>query len=122
VEEQQNRNDNFALQKFENIVFMWMVVAMTISGVILAGLQLLASFKLTKLGIIENTSVGKISFSHNSVAVQSSIVGVIILVISFGFFIVFVHDIYKITQVTEEVSSGAKTDSISNNVGQGQKK
>jgi hypothetical protein len=50
VEEQQNRDSNLVLQKSENVVLMWMVVAITISGVILAGLQLYASFELAKKG------------------------------------------------------------------------
>src|SRR4051812_14420660 len=48
IEEQIDRDETFELQKFENIVLLWMVVAITLAGVGLAGLQLLGSYQLAK--------------------------------------------------------------------------
>jgi hypothetical protein len=100
VEEQQNRDSNLVLQKSENVVLMWMVVVITISGVILAGLQLYASFELAKKGKSAFLTGNEITVNKDSVVIQSSVIGVIILSISFAFFMVFVVKVYKIEEMT----------------------
>ena len=99
ADEQYNRNENLAFQMSENVVLMWMVVAITVSGVTLAGLQLYASFKLASVGKGTLAEGGTLKLENGKVVVQSSIVGVIILAISFAFFMVFVRDVYSITEV-----------------------
>ena len=61
-EEQVIRNENFVFQRYENTIIMLMVVSITISGVILAGLQLFASYKLA--------SVGKATFADAAVTTR----------------------------------------------------
>ncbi len=96
-EEQVIRNENFVFQRYENTIIMLMVVSITISGVILAGLQLLASYRLASLGKDVLSETSEVNLSFNRMAVRSSVVGVIILAISFAFFLVFVLYVYTFT-------------------------
>jgi len=96
-EEQVIRNENFVFQRYENTIIMLMVVSITISGVILAGLQLFASYKLASVGKATFADAGEVTIDSHSLAVKSSVVGVIILAILFGFFLVFVLYVYTFT-------------------------
>jgi len=96
-EEQVIRNENFVFQRYENTIIMLMVVSITISGVILAGLQLLASYRLASAGKSAFEQAGEVTLGTHSMAVKSSVVGVIILAISFAFFLVFVIYVYTFT-------------------------
>jgi uncharacterized protein YneF (UPF0154 family) len=96
VDEEIIRRDNFVFQRHENVALLVMVVAITLSGVVLAGLQLLASFKLATMGKAELAGGGELSYSKDSVSFKSSVVGLVILAISFGFFLVFVIDVYEL--------------------------
>jgi hypothetical protein len=93
-DEQQIRADNFVFQRSENVVLMWMVVSITLAGVALAAVQLLASYFLAKAGRGNLAEGGSIALSKDKLAVQSSVVGVIVLAISFAFFMVFVLYVY----------------------------
>jgi hypothetical protein len=108
-EEQVIRNENFVFQRSENTIIMLMVVSITISGVILAGLQLFASYKLASAGKGVLDGGGEVSFSAHSMAVKSSVVGVIILAISFAFFLVFVLYVYTFTPVSDRSAPGASS-------------
>lgn len=99
-EEQVIRNENFVFQRYENTIIMLMVVSITISGVILAGLQLFASYKLASAGKAVFEQAGEVTLDSHSMAVKSSVVGVIILAISFAFFLVFVLYVYTFTPVS----------------------
>jgi sterol desaturase/sphingolipid hydroxylase (fatty acid hydroxylase superfamily) len=107
-EEQVIRNENFVFQRYENTIIMLMVVSITISGVILAGLQLFASYKLASVGKATFADAGEVTIDSHSLAVKSSVVGVIILAISFAFFLVFVLYVYTFTPVS---NSGATASS-----------
>ena len=96
-EEQVIRNENFVFQRYENTIIMLMVVSITISGVILAGFQLFASYKLASVGKATFADAGEVTIDSHSLAVKSSVVGVIILAISFAFFLVFVLYVYTFT-------------------------
>jgi hypothetical protein len=93
-EQQRIKADNFIFQRGENVVLMWMVVAITLAGVALAAAQLLASYLLAKAGRGALAEGGSIDLSKDKLAVQSSVVGVIVLAISFAFFLVFVLYVY----------------------------
>jgi hypothetical protein len=103
AKEQSIRDDNFTFQRTENVVLMCMVVAITISGVILAGLQLLASYKLALTGRSFLIEGGQVDLNMHSIALRSSVVGVIILGISFGFFLVFVLYVYTLKDAANGV-------------------
>ena len=84
---------------------MWMVVAVTFSGVLLAGLQLLASYQLA---IANKTSMdannGEIIVKRDQVVLRSSITGLFILLISFCFFLVFVFYVYRFETLDENTN------------------
>jgi hypothetical protein len=96
VDEEIVRVDNFVFQRQENAILLIMVVVITLSGVVLAGLQLLASYRLAIIGKGELSNGGEISYSKDNVSFKSSVVGLVILAVSFGFFMVFVLYIYDL--------------------------
>ena len=108
-EEQVIRNENFVFQRYENTIIMLMVVSITISGVILAGLQLFASYKLASVGKATFADAGEVTIDSHSLAVKSSVVGVIILAISFAFFLVFVLYVYTFTPVSNSGAAAASS-------------
>src|ERR1043166_2740049 len=79
---------------------MLMVVSITISGVILAGLQILASYKLASAGKVAFEQAGEVTMDTHSMAVKSSVVGVVLRAISFAFFLVFVLYVYTFTPIS----------------------
>jgi hypothetical protein len=86
-------------QQFETLVIMWMVVAITISGVILAGVQLGAAYRLATVGKGEFAQTTKITVTQGRMSMQSSITGLLILTVSLAFFFVFVKFVYKLDVV-----------------------
>jgi hypothetical protein len=122
AQEQTIRNDNFIFQRFENRVLMYMVVLITVSGVILAALQLYASYKLAIAGKGALSDGGELNVNWNSMALKSSVVGVVILGISFAFFLVFVLYVYTLRDdrtVGPQSSSQAAQTSTTNQLQQG---
>jgi hypothetical protein len=90
------RKLTFFQQYRANGVLMWMVVAVTCSGVLLAGFQLWASYQLAAAN---NTSLhannGELILKRDQLVLKSSITGLFILLISFCFFLVFVFYVYR---------------------------
>lgn len=87
------RELNFAQQYRANGVLMGMVVAITLSGVLLAGLQMLASYQLAIQK--DPAPQNKIELSRDRIILESSIAGLVILALSFAFFLVFVLYVYR---------------------------
>jgi len=134
AKEQSIRNDNYIFQRTENTVLMYMVVTITVSGVILAGLQLLGSYKLALAGKPQLTEGGQpaeggqfavggqLNLSMHNIALKSSVVGVIILGISFAFFLVFVLYVYTLKDASngrEAAASAAISSPLPANTGVG---
>jgi hypothetical protein len=95
IDEDRVIRDNYLFQRNENVVLLYMVVIITLSGVVLAGLQLLASYKLAEIGRAELSGGGEISYSARGVSFKSSVVGLMILAMSFAFFLVFIIYVYS---------------------------
>ncbi len=100
------RREKLIRQELDERVILWMVVGITMSGVFLAGLQLLASYRLAvagtgKLGDTSNIAVETGKDTHK-ITVQSSVTGLMILVVSLAFFIVYVKWIYTIQEISIE--------------------
>jgi hypothetical protein len=91
------RKLNFFQQYRANGVLMGMVVAVTVSGVLLAGFQLWASYQLAA---VNKTSLpadnGELTLKRDQLVLKSSITGLFILLISFCFFLVFVFYVYRL--------------------------
>jgi lysylphosphatidylglycerol synthetase-like protein (DUF2156 family) len=113
LEEEAVRRDNFVFQRAENIALLVMVISITISGVALAGLQLFASYKLASSGKGNLADGGEATFKSDSIIVKSSVVGVVILAISFAFFIVFVVDVYTLKDTGDPGPANSRNDTQS---------
>lgn len=97
------RRDSFVFQRKENVVLLYMVVLITVSGVVLAGMQLLASYRLALIGRGELAGgASEIGYSAHNVSFKSSVIGLTLLAMSFAFFLVFVMYVYDMG----EISSG----------------
>ena len=100
------RKLNFYQQFRANGVLMWMVVAVTFSGVLLAALQLMVSSQLaTAKGTQLSTEAGELTVQHDRLVLKSSVTGLFILLISFCFFLVFVFYVYKFETPVEQNST-----------------
>ncbi|HTQ13458.1 MAG TPA: hypothetical protein VMH86_06240 [Rhizomicrobium sp.] len=90
------RRAKFQQQNSDDRVLLWMVVAITLSGVVLSGIQLLASYKLAVL--TRQTITGdatEVVLEAGRISVRSSVTGLLILTVSFAFFLVFVSSVYQ---------------------------
>jgi hypothetical protein len=92
------RSQAYLQQYSSNIVLLWMVVAITISGVFLAGLQLLASYRLATLTGSNLSEPDELTLARNQIVLKSSVTGLSIMLLSFAFFLVFVRYVYKIEE------------------------
>lgn len=86
-------------------VMLWMVVLITFSGVVLAGVQLLASYRLATIGREALNQSMEFTVEKDKVALKSSVTGLFILLISFAFFLVFVQQIYTVTYIDPDATS-----------------
>jgi hypothetical protein len=100
------RLDAFVFQRNENIVLLYMVVLLTISGVVLAGMQLLASYRLALAGRGELAGgASEIAYSATSVSFKSSVIGLTMLAMSFAFFLVFIVYVYDMREISSDGTS-----------------
>ena len=94
LDEEKIKRDSYVFQRNENVILLYMVVLVTLSGVALAGLQLLASYSLAAGGKGKLTEGGELKYSAQGVSFKSSVVGLMILAMSFAFFSVFIVYVY----------------------------
>ncbi len=109
LDQEQIRRNTFLFQSTENVVLLYMVVIITFSGVLLAGVQLVASYRLAVNGHGDLAGGGELTYSPSSGAVsfKSSVVGVTILALSFAFFLVFVKEIYPLKELNATATAQA---------------
>ena len=93
-------------------VLTWMVIVITLSGVGLAGLQLLASYKLALQGRAHFEQGSEVDITASKISTSSSVSGVTILLISLAFFYVFVKYIYLVYDTSLEGRPVAAPESI----------
>jgi hypothetical protein len=94
------RREKLVRQELDERVTLWMVVSITLSGVILAGLQLLTSYKLASSNHSDLARDSEVVIQRDRISLKSSITGVLILGISLAFFIVYVLWIYNIKEIS----------------------
>ena len=101
------RKSAYLNQQVQTTILMWMVVAITLSGVILAALQLIAGYKLASTGkaAFEQGQGGHLTIEHSRISLSSSVTGLMILTISLAFFMVFVSKVYKIQETHSQVDA-----------------
>ena len=93
------RREKFTQQALDERVNLWLVVTITISGVVLAGIQLFMSFKLAMKGRTEFGKDSEVALESGRLSLKSSITGAVILALSFAFFMVYVIWIYSIHEL-----------------------
>jgi hypothetical protein len=87
----QAKVDIYLWQIPANWVLLVMTVILVLSGAVLAALQLYWSYRLGSFG---NSS--ELSVDNKALKVASPFVGLLILIVSFGFFYLFVHEVYRV--------------------------
>ncbi|MGO7484080.1 hypothetical protein ACCT28_23050 [Rhizobium ruizarguesonis] len=108
------RREIYSNQPYQNSVMLWMVVIITVSGVMLSALQLLASYRLAVKGRESMTSTTELSIARDKLAIRSSITGLLILTVSLAFFFVYVVFVYTIRMDVGETQPGpSQGDSLS---------
>jgi hypothetical protein len=93
------RRSAFLNQQLQAPVMLWLVVGITMSGVMLAAVQLLAGYRLALAGKAAFDQGGRLDFEKSKISLNSSVTGLIILVISLAFFYVYVTQVYLIKEV-----------------------
>src|SRR5208282_2839875 len=73
------RRSAFLNQQLQTPVMLWLVVGITVSGVFLAAVQLLAGYRLAMAGKAPFDQGGKVDFDKSKVSLSSSVTGLIIL-------------------------------------------
>jgi len=95
------RREKFLRQNFDERVNLILVVAITLSGVLLSFLQMWGAYKLAvmdKGAPVENT---ELAVERGKLSLKTSITGAVIMALSLMFFIVYVRWIYMIQEVTQ---------------------
>ena len=94
----------FYRQDDANVIILWMVVALTASGVLLAAVQLYVSHRLSanarSVEAGENASTAhEFVIEKDKIILRSSLAGLAILALSLAFFYIFVVHVYTITSI-----------------------
>lgn len=100
-------------QQTEGRIILWMVVAITLSGVALAGLQLVAAYRLASAGHGDFASAQEVTLEQNKISLKSSVTGLMILVISFAFFMVYVAWVYTVKELKAPPTASSSESSTS---------
>jgi hypothetical protein len=110
------RRSAYLNQQKQTTILLYMVVVITFSGVVLAGVQLVAGYRLASAGKAAFEMGGSVGLEKDKFSVNSSVTGVLILAISLLFFYVFVNDVYLIKESASHpaVNSIAGTPDLTN--------
>ncbi|MCA8882297.1 MAG: hypothetical protein KDA50_00860 [Rhodobacteraceae bacterium] len=92
------RRVNFQYQHLANQVILWVVVVLTLSGVVLAGFQIVAATRLGQDAPADAPS-SELLVERDRIFMRSSVTGLFILVVSFAFFFTYILNVYKITEL-----------------------
>lgn len=105
---------NVIKQQFQTIIVMWMVVAITLSGVFLSGMQLLGAYRIASTGQGQLAESSDLSIERGKISLKSSVTGLMILSVSLAFFIVYVKWVYSLTpdSYTSEATSPSVISSL----------
>jgi hypothetical protein len=103
------RRQKLIQQGLDERVNLWLVVAITLSGVILAGFQLFMSFKLAADSRLDFAKDSQVTIETGKISLRSSITGVLILALSLAFFIIYVIYIYSIHELPLDRPSNLQT-------------
>jgi hypothetical protein len=101
------RRSKLVQQEAEGTILLWMVVALTLSGVAMAALQLFGAYRLAETGRAKFATTSELSLEQSKISLRSSVTGLLILVVSFAFFIVYIGWVFTIKESRIDVETGA---------------
>ena len=93
------RREKFVRQELDERVNLCLVVIITLSGVVLSGVQLLMSYKIALSGKEYWNSDATFAIKQGEISFKSSVTGLAILAMSLAFFVVYVGWIYPNKEV-----------------------
>jgi hypothetical protein len=103
------RRRKFIDQEFDERVNLWLVVTITMSGVLMSAVQLFLSYRLATTGKDIFTKDSELAIESGKVSLKSSIAGLLILTLSLAFFMIYVLYIYSIKEVPLEGPQNLQT-------------
>ena len=93
------RREKFVRQELDERVNLWLVVIITISGVVLSAIQLIMSYKIAVSGKEHWSTDAAFAVKQGEISFKSSVTGLAILALSLAFFVVYVGWIYPNKEV-----------------------
>jgi hypothetical protein len=103
------RRRKFIDQEFDERVNLWLVVTITMSGVLMSAAQLFLSYRLATTGKEIFTKDSELALESGKVSVKSSVAGLLILALSLAFFMIYVLYIYSIKEIPLERPQNLQT-------------
>ena len=94
------RKNAYRQQQNQGPWLLGLVLVITLSGVLLAAVQLFWGYKLSVAGkaVAGDASASTLSVTPAGVSVSSTVTGVLILALSFAFFYIFIQQVYVVHQ------------------------
>jgi hypothetical protein len=93
------RREKYRQQELHERVNLWLVVCITLSGLIFSGIQLFISYKLASSGKEGWSNNTEFAIEQGKMSFRSSITGLVILALSLIFFVVYVKWIYSVQEI-----------------------
>jgi hypothetical protein len=94
------RREKLVRQELDERVILWLVVSITVAGVLLAGVQLYTSYRLVMSGRQSPDDSSELTFQRDKLSLKSSIAGLVILALSLAFFVIYVWGVYTQRETT----------------------
>jgi hypothetical protein len=92
------RREKIVRQSYDARINLWMVVVITVSGVVLAGMQLAMSYKLATVKRADLAKDSTFMIEQGKISFRSSVTGLSILAISLAFFAVYVTLVFPMEE------------------------
>lgn len=96
------RRTAFVQQRLSTNIILTLVSCITLAGVAMAGVQVLASYQLAAKGVAIGAEASEMTLENGKIAFRSSVTGLMILVVSLIFFFVYVKFVFPITEVSDD--------------------
>jgi hypothetical protein len=92
------RKNAYRQQQSQGPWLLGLVLVITLSGILLAAVQLFWGYKLSVAGkaVAGDPAAGTLSLTPAGVSVSSTVTGVLILALSFAFFYIFIQQVYVV--------------------------
>ena len=101
------RRAAFINQQAHGTNILVFVIVMTAAGVVLAAVQLLLAYLLARRGGTSIETDNAVKLARNSIYVRSSVSGVAIIAISFGFFFLYIRYVYPLSELRGAANASA---------------